>query len=395
LEGQGAMEFYLSFFQGLLWIPIAAGSVYGVLCLFALFRLRRLIHSSPPASFSQWPPVSILKPVCGLEKDLEANLRSACRQDYPQFQVVFAVQDADDPAVPLLRKIQQELPETVSVSVSRLRVGPNGKINNLLGALSHARHDILVISDSDVRLRPDYLKAILAPLADPEVGFVCTLYRGTGAARWFEKMELLTLNADFIPGVIFAHVTGASPFCLGASVALRRECLMAAGGLEPLADYLAEDYEMGQRLRALGKSMVLAPYFVDVVVDLPDLHAWWNHQVCWDQKTRAAQPGGFFATLAIRAVPFALLFAVCRFGDVWGLTVLGAALSLRLATAAAIMGWGLRDREGLRSLALLPLRDLVGLGTWVFALTKKTVVWRGSKLALKRGGRLTEQELQR
>ncbi len=389
------MESYLSFFRGLLWIPIAAGSIYGILCLFAVSRLRSPIRSSPPASFSQWPPVSILKPVCGLEKDLEVNLHSACQQDYPHFQVVFAVQDPDDPAVPLLRKIQREFPETVSVSVTRRRAGPNGKINNLLGALAHARHDILVISDSDVRLRPDYLKAILAPLADPRVGFVCTLYRGTGAVRWFEKMELLSLNADFIPGVIFAHVTGASPFCLGASVALRRECLTAAGGLEPLADYLAEDYEMGRRLRASGKSMVLVPYFVDVVVDLHGLRAWWNHQVCWDQKTRAAQPAGFFATLAIRAVPFALLFAVCRLGDAWGLTVLCGALSLRLATAAAIMGWGLRDREGLRSLALLPLRDLAGLGTWVLALTKKTVLWRGSKLALKRGGRLAEQEFQR
>ena len=389
------MKFYLSFLQGLLWVPIVVGSIYGILCLLAFWRLRMQTQSSSPGSFSQWPPVSVLKPVCGLEKNLKANLRSACQQDYPDFQVVLAVQDPNDPAIPLLREIQEEFPKRASMAIAQHWAGPNGKINNLLGALAHARHDVLVISDSDVCLRPDYLKTIVAPLADPQVGFVCTLYKAILAGRWSEKMELLTLNADFIPGVVFAHVTGASRFCLGASVALRRGSLMETGGLESLADYLAEDYEMGRRLWASGKKIALVPYFVDIVVDLQDLCAWWNHQVCWDQKTRAAQPAGFFATLVIRAVPFAFFFAACRLGDLLGLAVLGGALSLRLATAAAIMGWGLRDREGLKSLALLPLRDLAALATWVLALTKKTVLWRGSRLTLTRGGRLARQELGR
>jgi ceramide glucosyltransferase len=386
------MEFYLFFLQGLLWIPIVAGSIYGILCLLAVRRFRVQIHSLPPPSPSPWPPVSVLKPVCGLEKNLKPNLRSACQQDYPDFQVVLAVQDPGDPAMPLLQEIQQEFPERVSVSVAHRWAGPNGKINNLLGALAQARHDILVISDSDVRLRPDYLKAIVAPLADPHTGFVCTLYKGTQATRWFERMDLLTLNADFIPGVIFAHVTGASRFCLGASVAFRRGSLEAIGGLESLSDYLAEDYEMGRRFWASGKRMALVPYFVDIAVDHRDLSAWWNHQLGWDQKTRAAQPVGFFATVVIRAVPFALLFAVCRLGDALGLAVLGGALGLRLATAAAILRWGLQDREGLKSLVLLPLRDLAALLTWVLALTKKTVVWRGLKLTLTHAGRLARQE---
>jgi len=336
-----------------------------------------------------------LKPVCGLEKNQKINLRSACLQDYPDFQVVFSVQDPNDPAVPILKEIQQEYPERVSVAVENHRAGPNGKINNLLGALPYARHDILVISDSDVRLGPNYLQNIIAPLADPGVGFVCTLYKATSADRWYEKMELLTLNADFIPSVVFAYVSGASKFCLGSSVAFRRGSLEEMGGLEALADYLAEDYEMGRRLLASGKRMVLVPYFVEIGVDLQDLSQWWNHQVCWDQKTRAAQPAGFFASVVTRSVPFALLLAASRLGDALGLFILGGVLGLRLATAAVILGWGFRDREGLKSLALLPLRDIAALVSWVLAFTKKTVIWRGAELILTQDGRLARRESSR
>jgi len=205
-------------------------------------------------------------------------------------------------------------------------------------------------------------------------------------------MELLTLNADFIPSVIFAHVSGASKFCLGSSVALRRSSLEEMGGLEALADYLAEDYEMGRRLWDSGKRMVLVPYFVNIVVDLQDVFQWWDHQVCWDQKTRAARPAGFFASIVIRSVPFALLFAAFRWGDALGLVILAGVLGIRLATAAVIMGWGLGDREGLKSLALLPLRDIAALASWALAFAKKTVIWRGSQLILTRGGRLARQE---
>ncbi len=347
---------------------------------------------SPEYSFSQWPPVTILKPVRGLEKNQEHNLRSACLQDYPEFQVVFSIQDPDDPVLPLLKKIELEFgSKKVSVVIGDRQVGPNGKINNLLGALPRAHYDILVISDSDVYLKHDYLKAIIAPLADPNVGCVCTLYKATCADRWYEKMELLTFNADFIPSVIFAHVTGSAKFCLGSSMALRRSSLNELGGLETLSDYLVEDYEIGRRLWTSGKKIAIVRYFVDIVVDLKNPFQWWNHQIFWDQKTRAAQPAGFFATLLIRSVPFALFFAASRSGDAVGLVVLGGAIGLRLAIAAVILGWGLRDREGLKSLALLPLRDLTDLVSWLLAITKKRVIWRGSEFNLIRG-RLVPRE---
>jgi ceramide glucosyltransferase len=228
-------------------------------------------------------------------------------------------------------------------------------------------------------------------LADPDVGCACTLYKSTHADRWFEKMELLTFNADFTPNLIFARITGASNFCLGASVALKRSTLNEVGGLEGLADYLVEDYEMGRRIWASGKKVEIVPYFIDLVVDFKDFFQWWNHQVYWDQNTRAAQPAGFFASVLTRSVPFALLFAGLRMGDAAGMAVLGGAVLLRLATAAAIMRWGLRDREGLKCLHLLPFRDVAALVSWFLSFTKGTVRWRDTEFILTRDGRLLSQ----
>jgi ceramide glucosyltransferase len=334
-----------------------------------------------------------LKPVHGLEKNQRENLRSACLQDYPEYQVVFSVQSPDDAALPLLREIQSEFgPRRVTVAVENRRAGTNGKVNNMIGGLLHARYDILVISDSDILLPPDYLQAIVAPLADPEVGCACTLYKAAGARTWYEKMELLTLNADFMPNVIFAHVSGASRFCLGASAALHRATLERIGGLESLADYLVEDYEMGRRIAMLGRDIAIVPRFVDTIVDLQSPSQWWNHQVYWDQNTRAARPFAFFATAVIRSVPFALLYAAARLGNAMGLGVLAGACAIRMAAAAVILNRVLRDREGLRSLWLLPFRDIASLATWLLAFLKRTTVWRGARFVLTRDGRLVAQE---
>ena len=377
--------------ERLFLIPALGGSVFAILCVWAVFRLRRAIRPRPFSG--PWTPVTILKPVHGLEKNQRENLRSSCLQDYPEFQVVFSVQDAKDPVLPLLEGLQREFgTERATVAVESCRAGTNGKINNLIGGLRHARYDLLVISDSDVRLEPDYLKSIVAPLSDPGVGCACTFYKAAGAGTWFEKMELLTLNADFMANVLFAHVTGASKFCLGASAALDRQTLQQIGGLEALSDYLVEDYEMGRRILKLGKKIAIVPYFVDTIVDLKSPSQWWTHQVYWDQNTRAARPFAFFATALVRAVPFAMLYAIVRMGDLVGLSVLGGVLCLRILTSAMILGWGLSDREGLRSLWLLPLRDLASLATWLLAFTKRTTVWRGKSFTLTRDGRLVAQK---
>jgi ceramide glucosyltransferase len=377
-----------SWFQGVLLVPTVAGSVFSLLCLAAVFYWVRGRSGPPPPEDVPWPGVSILKPIRGLEKSLEENLRSACVLDYPDYQVVLSVQNPDDPALPVLRKLEREFgPERVTVAVTDSEPVVNGKIQNLLGALKAARHEIVLISDSDVRLRPDYLKTIIAPLADPDVGFVCTLYRAVDADEWYEKLELLSYNSDFVVQVMFAKVTGASDFCLGCSVAVRRSALDAIGGFEPLGEYLAEDFEMGRRIVRRGYRSKVLPYFVDSSLDLKRPRDWWDHQVYWDQNTRAARPVGFLCSAVVKAVPFALLFALARGLDGIGLAVLGGALAIRLGTAALI-SWRIGDREGPRCLAWLPLRDLAGLGSWVVAIFKRTFVWRDLRFGLTRDGRV-------
>jgi ceramide glucosyltransferase len=376
----------------LLWLcllPTIGGTVYTVLVAAVVVRYMRRGRRHPPADSGFLPPVTILKPICGLEKDLKTRIRTACRQRYPAYQVVLPVQNADDPAIPLLREIEAEFgSERASVVVHDVSVGPNGKVNNLLGGLAAARHDIIVISDSDVELRPDYLASIVAPLADPRVGLVNTLFATRGAGRWYEKMELLSLNADFIPSVVFAEVTGAAGFCLGPSVAVRRSTLDAIGGFEALSQYLAEDYELGRRIWTRGLKVALVPYVVDVVLDLPDWRTWWRHQVYWDQNTRVANPLGYLATILTRSVPFALLYALLRLADPVGLAVLGAAVAARILGVAAMMHFGFRDREAIRSLPLLPLRDIAGLIVWALAFGQRTVVWRGVTFELRSDGRM-------
>jgi ceramide glucosyltransferase len=373
--------------QALLLIPVLGGSVF---CLLCVWTMKRFVGTAPVASAYR-PPITVLKPLYGLDKDLEQNLLSLCRQDYPDYQIVIALQRTDDPALPLVRRIAADFPERVTLVVKPSEPVVNGKVQNLCNALQAAKHEILIISDSDVRLAPDYLSAIVAPLADPSVGYVNTLYRSVGANRWFEKLELLSLNADFVPSIVFSYVTGAANFCLGASVAFRRTDLAAIGGMAELGNYLVEDYELGRRLIVLGKRMAFVPHVVEVVADYGSFDQWWHHQIYWDQNTWAANPAGFALTILTRAVPFAAITAALSGFSAAGLGVLGAALAVRMLTAAVI-ATDLRDREGLRALWLLPARDLFALLSWYIALTRRSFVWRGHKFGLTKNGRIVPRE---
>ena len=335
--------------------------------------------------------MTILKPICGLEKELEANIRSCCEQDYPTYQVVLSVQRADDPAIPLLRELASEYgPDRITLAQSTAAPLANGKIHNLLGAIEVARHELLVLSDSDVRVGRDYLRVITAPLSDPQVGYACTLYRAVAAGRWYERLEQLSMH-DFTVNIAFAWMTGASDFCLGSSMAFRRSDLDRIGGLEQLGDYLVEDFEMGRRLQRLGLRLELLPYLVDTVVDLASARAWWRHQLYWDQNTWAARPIGFLATILVRPIPFALIFAALRLFDPLALSVVAGVTTFRVITAAAIMR-SQRDREGLRNLLWLPLRDVAALATWLAALRSRSVTWRGSEYSLTADGRMVQTE---
>jgi ceramide glucosyltransferase len=380
-----------SLVEWLVLLPVFFGSIYGLACVAALAVVRRRARALGEGP-KDVPAVSVLKPIYGAEKGLRENLRSTCAQDYPDFEVVFSVQREDEPALPLLHEVQQEFgPERVKIAIDSTQTAPNGKIRNLLGGLPQARHAVLVISDSDVRLPSDYLRRIVAPLDEPEVGCACTFYRAVGAERWFETLEQLTFNADFVPNLVFAHVTGATRFLLGASTAIRRTMLDAIGGLRGLSDYLVEDYEMGRRVLAAGRRIAMVPVFVDTIVDLKDARQWWLHHLYWDQNTRAANPAGLLGTGLVRAVPFALVFAGLRLFDPLGVAVLVAAILLRMGSGASFL-LGLGDGHGLRRIFLLPIRDLAGLASWVLAFTRPVVVWRQAEFVLTRDGRMHPKE---
>ena len=371
-------------------VPVVCGSIFSLLCVLTVVRWRLRRPDPEPA---EWPAVTIMKPVAGLEKNLRENLRTTVIQNYPEFEVIFSVQRKDDPALPLLREVQEEFgSDKVIIAIDEQHAGCNGKINNMLGAMPYVRHPYLVISDSDVRLEPGYLKAIIAPLFRPGMGFVCTPYKAVKADAWFEKMEMLSLNADFMPMVVFAYETRLSGFCLGASIAVRTKVLDEIGGVAELADYLVEDYELGRRITELGYKSVFVPPVIDTMVDLQTASQWWKHQVYWDQNTRSARPVAFFYTLLIRSVPFAGIFAALRLFDPLGLAVLGASLAIRMLTAGIILGWGFRDREGLRALPLLPFRDVLGFASWVLSFVLGTTHWRGKDFVLTRDGRLLPKE---
>src|SRR5262249_36088585 len=277
---------------------------------------------------------------------------TACRQEYPEYEVIFSVQDSDDPALPLLERIRDESPSVpVRIVVDTDSAGPNGRLSNILNATRHATGEVLVYSDSDIRLEPAYLRSIVAPLADPRVGVACTLYRAGGADNLFEALELLSLNADFLPSMVFATETGAALACPGASQAIRRETLTFIGGLKPMAYTLVEDLELGRAVVAAGFTVVFVPHVAVTGVDLPRPAVWWRHPVYWEQNTRVANPVGFFFTWLVRGVPFAGLYALSGGLGCW--LVLAATLTVRLGTTV-VTSTLLGDREGIRRLWLLP-----------------------------------------
>jgi ceramide glucosyltransferase len=248
--------------------------------------------------------------------------------------------------------------------------------------MARARGRVLAISDSDMHLEPDYLRHLVRPLDQSAVGISCALYQAWRPANLPEALELLTYNSDFIPAMLFAHLTRTSIVCPGATMAIRREVLEAAGGLEPLADYFVEDFELGRRVVEKGYRIALIPYMAKMEVDLPSFADWWRHQLYWDQNTKAVNPLGFLFTGLARGIPFALLYALL--GGALGWSLLAASAGLRILTGI-INSRLLKDSGGLKLIWLLPLRDLGGMAVWLVSLFKRRTLWRGRSYRLKKG----------
>jgi len=343
----------------------------------------------------QLPPVSILKPLKGIDPEIWESFCSHCEQQYPEFQLIFGVSDANDPAVDLVRKLQAKYPHVpIELIVCNRVLGANIKVSNLLQMLPSARHEILLVNDSDISVALDYLQNVVSPFADHSVGLVTCLYHGVPGPTLGSRLEALSISTDFIPGVLSARfLERGLHFGLGSTLAFRRSVLHASGGFETLVDFLADDYELGRRIAATGKRIELSAATVATFLPAYTLGQFFRHQLRWSRTIRDARQWGYAGLLFTFGLPWALVALLASRGAMWGWALLGVTLALRMAVAFVSANVVLNDRrsfrtEVLNTLVLLPLRDLVAPFVWVASFMGNRIYWRGEVFDLK-DGRLT------
>jgi ceramide glucosyltransferase len=336
--------------------------------------------------------VTVLKPVKGIDDQAVENFESFCRQDYPAFQILFGVSEPDDPAVPLIRSLIAAHPELeIDLIVASESLGANRKISTLCQMLPHAKHPFLIFSDSDTRVGPDYLKKVMASFADPKVGLVTTLYQVRGAETPGAALEALTVNTDFIPSVLVAERLEGLTFAMGATIAVRRETLEAIKGLESLADYLADDYQLGNRVYRSDRDLVLSETVIDHVVRNWTFREYLLHQLRWNRTYRVCRPSGYFFSLLTHGMFFTTALVLLNpFSPLAYQLFIGYAV-LRLGIASWIQGRYLGEADQ-KYLWLLPVRDLLAVGIWAASFLGRTVVWRGRRYYVGRDGKVVERE---
>lgn len=362
------------------------GCGYYLLCLWSArnFLRDRARAVAPGSSFA--PPVSILKPLRGTDPEMYESFRSHCLQDYPEYELIFGVSDPDDPATALVERLQGEFPQrSIRLVVCPKLLGANIKVSNLVQMLPLARHDYMIVSDSDIRAAPDYLRRVLAPLADPKVGMVTCLYRGVAGPTLGSRLEAVGISSDFSAGVLAARQIEGIRFALGSTLAFSRSALDAIGGLEPLVDYLADDFELGCRMAQRGLVVRLSEVVVDHHLPAYDLRGFLQHQLRWARSTRDSRRWGYIGVVLTFGVPWALLVLLLSGGSPWAWTLLAAAAVLRLAMALVVGDLVLHDGQLRRQLWLVPLRDVVALVVWAASYAGHTVAWRGEQFILKKG----------
>ena len=333
------------------------------------------------------PPVSVLKPVSGLDHQAYANFRSFCEQDYPGYEILFGMQNADDPVLPVLDRLRREFPHLNIQVVTAEPMGANEKVSNLQAMVSAAHHDILVLSDSDMRVTPDYLRQVVEPLGDESNGLVTCLYRGEEATSLASAFEALYDGSTYMPEATVAARLIRLPVAFGSTMALRRKDLERIGGFAAIMDYLADDYELAARIMGLGKRVVLAPYVVPNILGAESWRQVWNREVRWVRCIRASRPLEYPGLLLSFTPPLAIATATVMGFDVVGRNLIVMALLVRWGTAWLISGY-LGDTLMRRMLPWLPLRDLMTFAVWCAGVVSRDVEWRGRRFRVQADGRL-------
>ena len=383
--------------QGVLALLTLCGVAYGLIALWgardfergALARAKAAMEGGIALGFA--PGVSILKPVKGVDPRMYAGLVSHCMQEYPgEFELVFGVSSLEDDAVREIARLRVEWPQvSIRLVECRERLGANGKMSNLVQMLPEARFEHVIVNDSDIRVSPRYLQRVMAGFADEKVGLVTVPYVGRAEGTLWSRLEALGIATDFAVGVLTARkLEGGIRFGLGSTLAMSRVALAKAGGLEPLVESLADDYEMGARIAAAGYRVELSAEVVETTVPNYSFRGFWNHQIRWARTVRDSRKMGYIGLGTTYALPWAVMACVASGFELWSFTLLSVVLLARVAVALAVGVGVLRDGQVLRDLWLLPLRDFFGLLFWAWSFAGDTIIWRGERFRLK-DGRLT------
>lgn len=371
------------------YLLVAPPLCYGLLTLICG---RRFFGRAPQES-GQLPPVTILKPVKGVDAESFENFASFCRQDYPDWQIVFAAASADDPAVPVVERLMAEFPLVdIDLVIDGRIYGPNYKVCNLINAFPRARHDIVIVCDSDIRVGPRYLREVAAPFSDPAVGLVTSLYRSPRVRNIPTALESMGFTSEMIPNVMAALCLEGLTFALGASMAVRREALERIGGFEALVDYLADDYQLGNMVHRAGYRLELSGYYVESVMRRESLTGILSRQLRWARTMRCSRPGGYLASGITQPVPAGLLALLVSGFSAAGWTAACLLGISRLLCGVVFSRMFVRDGLFPRYLWLLPLRDLLAFATWALSFLGNRVVWRSHVFRVLPGGKIVEVE---
>ncbi len=356
-------------------------------CVLDFFRgLRRL----PAVDRSFTPAVSIIKPVRNIDREAYENFASFCRLDYPEYEIVFAVAEPEDPVIPIIQKIQQDFPKrSIRLVTSAAHLGANHKVNNLCQAVQAARHEMVVMSDSDVRVESDYLREVVAPFSDAEVGVVTALYRGIQGSSLGSVLEHLGMCTDSAPAALVARrLEGNMRFAFGWTMATTKRVLSEIGGFESMVNHHSDDFELGNRISELGYRVELMRTPVGMVLPDESFREFLKHELRWSIGLRNVRPAGYLGMLFTHGLPWTLVaVAVASFAGWGGLAVAYALayLVLRLSLVWTTAVWGLGDTEIERKLLLVPLRDAISFVVWLSGFFFNKVVWRGSVYRVRKG----------
>ncbi|MDQ6699653.1 MAG: bacteriohopanetetrol glucosamine biosynthesis glycosyltransferase HpnI [Acidobacteriota bacterium] len=366
----------------ILLVTLVAGSL--VYCVLTLLAARNYLSTRPPALTST-PPVTIMKPLFGADEGLAENLRGFFTQDYPDYEILMAVHSEEAPEAAIARQMMREFPEVhATIVATGPSPRPNGKVFALEHLMPEARHSMLVMSDSDIRVTPDMLRVLAAEMQDPGVDLVTCPYRAIAGASFWSRLEAVGMNAEFLGGVLAARYLNGMDFALGCTLAIRREALERIGGWPILRDYLAEDFMMGKLVAESGKRVVLSSYVIEHRIGSQRFRANLEHRLRWARSTRRSRPWGYAGEIFTRTLAVALLL-VCAFPVWWPLSAV--AILFRLIVAWMLAGPVLKCRNSLQFWLLLPIQDVVSFLCWAGGFFGNTILWRGRRLTVQPDGK--------